>query len=315
MSPTMLMSRGQMGATVISAIPTAFLEWGGLDLPGTARIAEHALRGGVDALLVNGTTGEFPSLSRVERQSSLEAVLGVAGPQRVIAHVGASSAHEAEAMAREAWAAGATTLAAITPYFLPATEQGVHQYFAAVRRAAPNAKLFAYLFPERTNVAVSPSFLARLIRDLDLAGAKLSIPGVAFVTELVSLLPADRAVYSGNDGLILEVHAVGGAGVVSGVSSAVPETIVGLACDVQSASLRRDEAKRRVDNAVSLLGPSIGRLKSALVMQGVISSAACRMSIDPTSAAIMAEISALLEEGASVSQSARANASHGGSGR
>jgi 4-hydroxy-tetrahydrodipicolinate synthase len=286
-----------MSATVISAIPTAFGDDGELDLPGTARIAAHVLRGGVDSILVNGTTGEFPSLSRPERTANLHAVVDAVGAERVISHIGASSAYEAVALAHDSLDAGVTALAALTPFYLPASRDAVRAYFTAVRRAAPRATLFAYLFPARTNIDVTAEFAAELITELNLAGAKLSIPGVGIVRDIVALAPG-RRVYSGNDSLIVETIEAGGNGVVSGVSSAVPEVIVALARRVDAVPAERDPAQALVNAAVSLLGPSIGALKVALKMQGVIDSAHNRMAIDPCSPQTIAAIEALLARAA-----------------
>lgn len=280
---------------VISAIPTAFGRDGELDLHGVSRITEHVLQGGVDSVLVNGTTGEFPSLSHEERGLTLRTVLDVAGPSRTIAHIGASSAYEAVALARSSLASGATILAALTPYYLPASRAAVRSYFTEVRRAAPTAEIFAYVFPARTGVEVSAEFAAELIRELDLAGAKVSIPGVDYVRDVAALVPG-KPVYSGNDRLIVETCEAGGVGVVSGVSSAVPEVIATLARHAAAGSAEREAPQKQVNRAVSLLGPSIASLKTALHLQGVIAAPTCRMAIDPTPPQTLSAIHTLLAD-------------------
>ena len=208
--------------TVISAIPTAFTENGSLDIPGTTKIMEHALRGGVDSLFLAGTTAEFPALSPSEVVEVFDAGLAVAGPERVVAHVGGASARQAQELAHLAVTHGVQSLAAITPYYLPAGPAAVFDYFSAVRDAAGSAKLYAYLFPDRTGVHLNTDETAELVEALDLEGIKLSGLSTDFVQQLVSKLSSQRLVYSGSDGLISSVFSAGGAGVVSGVSSAFP---------------------------------------------------------------------------------------------
>jgi dihydrodipicolinate synthase/N-acetylneuraminate lyase len=105
-------------APVIAAVPTLFDADGSVDLAANRALYAH-VSGLLDGLLVAGTTGEFPSLSDEERLSLVELAVEVAGPSRVIAHVGAPSAFQAARLAAAAAAAGAARLAAITPYYLP----------------------------------------------------------------------------------------------------------------------------------------------------------------------------------------------------
>ena len=267
---------------IISAIPTAFHADGSLDLPGCAAIIRHALEGGADAVFVNGTTGEFPSLDREERASIIKTAISNAGAERVIAHIGASSAWEAKRYAVDALEQGVTSFAAITPFYFPASATAVHEYFAEIAQATSGTKLYAYLFPDRTSVHLTPAEAAKIITEIGLSGAKVSIPGVDYISQLIGILPDDLDVYSGNDGLISSVHKAGGAGVVSGVSSTFPHPFVDMAKAIgagDSGEVQRLQPV--VDDAVATVGPSIASLKHALALQGVIEHDGCRMALDP----------------------------------
>lgn len=280
--------------SVVSAIPTAFHPDGALDLPGTEAIIRRVRDADVDMVFVNGTTAEFPSLDREERASTVEAALSIMGPERVIAHVGASSAWEAASLTRDALERGATSIAAITPYFFPASLSTVRSYFAAIRSVAPETDLYAYLFPDRTSVQLSPRDTAMLALDFGLRGVKVSIPGIAFVSDLVGLLPAGISVYSGNDRLISSIHDTGGTGVVSGVSSAVPTPFIALSQSVGDEDATGEvSAQAIVDVAVDTLGPSIARIKLMLKLQGVIGSDSCRMALDPPNDAVIEQVTSL----------------------
>src|SRR5438094_783291 len=104
---------------VLSAVPTLFDADGEVD-PGANQALYKLVAGLVDGLLVAGTTGEFPALEDAERLSLFELALAEAGPDRVIAHIGAPDARHAIRLARAAVTLGATRIAAITPYYLPA---------------------------------------------------------------------------------------------------------------------------------------------------------------------------------------------------
>jgi len=266
---------------IITAVPAVFHDDGRLDLTGNARVFQHALRGGVDALFVNGTTAEFPALTREERADLIRTAVREAGADRVVAHVGGASTYEAVAVARDALEAGAETLAALTPFYLPASTAALRDYFGAVRAEAGDTRLFLYLFPDRTGVRVSAEEAALLVRDFGFVGVKVSMPGLGFVEQLLPLLPAGVEVYSGNDGLLATVQRLGGAGVVSGVSSALPTPFVALGDAVASGDAEAEAAAQQlVDAAVAVLGPSIAALKLGLLEQGVIESATVRMAIE-----------------------------------
>jgi 4-hydroxy-tetrahydrodipicolinate synthase len=156
----------------------------------------------------------------------------------------------------------------------------VADYFEQVAKAAPGCEVYAYLFPERTGVTVRPRQLARMASRAGLAGVKLSGSAADGLAGFVRAAPAGFRVYSGNDRDLDSVAAKGGAGVVSGVSAALPELFV-----------RRAD----VTAAVDLLGPSIGRLKYALSLRGLIGTAS-RMTVGAPGPGTRRQIAALIGE-------------------
>ncbi len=266
---------------VYSAVTTAFGQDGSLDLASTRRLFAHALAGGVDALFVNGTTAEFPALTLTERQALLAAAVEVAGADRVVAHVGAASPYQTAILTADAHALGIRKLSVLTPFYMPSAIDGVREQVSAAVHAAPDAEIFLYLFPDRTGVQLTPAEGAAIIEEFDLAGAKISIAGTDYLAQLVAALSSPRTVLSGNDGLLREVVAAGGAGVVSGVSSAIPAPFAELADAIGEGDQDRQQSiAARVSEIVPVLGPSIAALKIAQREQGLIETAVCRMAID-----------------------------------
>lgn len=276
---------------VITAAVTAFTDTGALDLESTRRIFAHAIEGGVDALFVNGTTGEFPSLSVPERRQLLETALEVCRPEQVVAHVGAASPHEVALLTADALELGVQRLSVLTPFYLAADLDGVRRQVTAAQALSAEARIFLYLFPDRTGVRMDPAQAASLIEEFDLAGAKISIAGTDYLRDLVAALGSKRTVLSGNDGLLPQVLAVGGDGIVSGVSSAIPGPFVAQAAAIAAGDAEAERAAAAdVARLVPVLGPSIAALKVALVQQGVIDSAFCRMAIPAPDDAFIARI-------------------------
>jgi len=270
---------------VFSAVPTLFGASGELD-PDANRALYKLVAGLVDGLFVAGTTGEFPALEDAERLSLFELALAEAGPDRVIAHVGAPDARHAGRLAQAAAALGAGRIAAITPYYLPARPDELITHYRRIRDAAPGPEIYAYIFPERTGLHVPPSLFAQLADAAGLAGAKVSGSAATDLAGYVAAAPGLR-IFSGNDADPAATMRAGGAGVISGRSSAYPEVY---------AALGRDPAMQGHLDRIVALGASIGRLKHALQVRGLAGSPAARMTVDPpdpgVAAAIEAEIAA-----------------------
>jgi dihydrodipicolinate synthase/N-acetylneuraminate lyase len=96
-------------------------------------LLEHVGGQRIDAVFVNGTTAEFPSLTRAERRACVAATVRVLGPERTIAHIGASSAYEAALLTKDAIASGAERFAAIVPYYMHSDFNAVRDYFVQIR--------------------------------------------------------------------------------------------------------------------------------------------------------------------------------------
>lgn len=278
--------------TVIAALPTPFRPTGDLD-PEAARELFRAVDRTVDGLLIGGTTGEFPALDDAERLTLTEIALEEAGPDRVIAHVGAPSAFQAARLAAAAVSAGATRLAAITPYFLAAGPDVVRGYFARIRDAAGGAALYAYLYPDLTNTDVSPEQLAAVP---GLAGVKLSGGASGEVAAHVALAKEGYEVYSGNDVRLAAVAEQGGTGVVSGLSVAFPEVFGNLARAVAGGDpAARDALQKLADEAGAVVGPNIAHLKLALRLRG-LPGGASRMAAREVDPAVRSRLVRLVEQ-------------------
>ena len=272
---------------VLSAVPTLFDADGEVD-PGANQALYKLVAGLVDGLLVAGTTGEFPALEDAERLSLFELALAEAGPDRVIAHIGAPDARHAIRLARAAVALGATRIAAITPYYLPARPGELADHYRRIHEAVPGPEFYAYIFPERTGLPVPPPLFAEVAEAAGLAGAKISGSASADLAGYVAAAPGLR-IFSGNDADPWATMRAGGAGVISGRSSAYPEVY---------AALRDDPGVQEQLDRIVALGASIGRIKHALHVRGLAASAVGRMTVDPPeeelAAAIAAEVAGLL---------------------
>jgi len=258
-------------AALFPAMPVPFAPDGELDVAGLGTLLRFVRDSGVDGAFLPGTTGEFTALTDEERATVIGEALSVFGPDGVLAHVGAASARQAERLAAQAVALGATHLSAITPFYLPAGGRALVEYFRRVAAAGDGARIYAYLFHARTTTTVTPGQLAELAAIPGVVGAKISGEPTARIVEYLEAVPAGFSVLTGNNHEFGDVVRAGGAGCVSAVSSVFPQPFVALA-----RALRADDdeaaaaAEIGIKQAVEVIGGgSIPLLKAGLRMRGL----------------------------------------------
>lgn len=275
---------------VITATPTLFSANGALAETEIRRHLEWLREKGVDALFPAGTSGEFPTLTDDERIKILDIALQIFPADSVYIHVGAAGTRQAVELARRAVDHGATKMAAITPYFQPAPEAQVLDYYSQLVEATPGADVFAYLFEARTSTQSRPSVLAELA-SRGVAGVKLSGETDESVAGFLRARPEQFTVFSGNDVSFAALIGAGGHGIVSGVSSAFPEPFVALRDALMSGDA--DEVQLRQADVVAAVaavrGGSLTHLKAGIAARG-FGPSPVRSSVAPADEADAAHI-------------------------
>lgn len=251
-----------MPAEIISAVPIPFTQAGDVDWFTYTRLLRD-IRPYVHGVLIAGTTGEFPALDDDERLRAFTVAADELGAEQVIGHIGHGSLRQVLRLGRSARQAGLRRLATLTPYYLPTDDTGLIEFYSQLVTAIPDAEHYAYVFPERTGLEMTPATLAKIVALPAMAGVKLSGSAAARVAEYAAALPDGPRLYSGDDGTLPLVVGHGGTGVVSGVSSAFPRLFAELAAGIDA---ERDvtELQAAAVHVVGVAGPSISRLKAAL---------------------------------------------------
>lgn len=276
---------------ILTAVPTSFQPDGDLDVPGSRAILEHVGRSGNEGAFVLGTTGEFPVIEEAEFATLARLAMETLGDRmRVVVHIGHPSAYGALrrlAIAREA---GATEVAAITPYYLPASDASILEYFRRLSDAAEGIALWIYIYPARSGNAVSPQLLAQLAELPHVVGAKVSELSLDEIQAYRDAVPDGFLIYTGADRDLVAAAGSGAQGVVSGVSSVLPRPFRALADAARARDADAVErAQRDVDDVVAVIGGDMARMKAALRMLGV-ADGACRMMLDAPDADALAQV-------------------------
>lgn len=277
---------------ILTAIPVAFGADGEVSVEANTAILRKCAQSGVDGAFVLGTTGEFPSLSEDERRALTRLSLDVLEDKRVVVHVGASSLYEVERLIAQARAEGAREVAAITPYFLPSTDEALKHFYGRISEISDGLGVFVYIFTARTGVTVSPELMAELARLPNIIGVKISGESLERVGEYRKLLPEDFLVLTGSDREIGRLGQVGANGVISGIASVYPEPFVAMAEAVATGVTDRAGLQDDVDATVDGLLGDIERLKTGLRLQGIPAGNA-RMAVGKPDAPTMALLESL----------------------
>jgi dihydrodipicolinate synthase/N-acetylneuraminate lyase len=214
--------------------------------------------GGVDGILLTGTTGEGMLLSVAERKRLLERA--ARGPLEVIAHCGAQSTAATVELAAHAASVGVAGVAVIAPPYFPLDEHELLAHFVAAARVCAPTPFYVYELEKASGYAIPVTVVERLREVADnLVGLKVSDRPFAKVQPY---LLEGLEVLIGAESLIGEGLAAGAGGAVSGLASAFPEIVV-------EAVRTGDSAAAGALRAIVERYPRLAALKVAAAARGV----------------------------------------------
>jgi 4-hydroxy-tetrahydrodipicolinate synthase len=228
------------GLTVAMVTP---FRGGEIDLEATGRLVDFMLDGGVEGLVVSGSTGEAATCTHEERRTLWKFVRErVAGRVPVIAGTGTNSTAESITLTRMAEEIGLDGAMLVTPYYNKPTPKGQIAHVTAVARAT-RLPLVLYNVPGRTATNTLPETYEKL-QDL---------PNVAAIKEAsgsVDQVSALRArvrttVLSGDESLTLPLIAVGAKGVISVAGNVAPAEMRALCDHARAGRAAEAEAAHR----------------------------------------------------------------------
>lgn len=265
----------------LAAMITPMTPDGQVSRTDVERLVDHLVDGGCDGIVVAGTTGEAPTLTRAETTSLVELVASrTQGAARVIAGVGSNVTSDSIAAAREAASAGADGLLLVTPYYSRPSQAGLVEHCSAVA-AATDLPVLLYDVPVRTGTSLAPESLARLATLPTVVGIKEAKGDL--VESMTVALDTGLDHYCGTDELNLPHLSAGAVGLVSVVANLAPGLTGRLIDAVRDGRL--DEARAINDELLPLAlglmrpGPGAATAKAALAAAGIISSSTVRLPL------------------------------------
>lgn len=208
---------------MIPAMVTPFDQDLELDLKQARALARRLVDGGADALIINGTTGESPTVFYPQKMQLFEAVVSeIDGQVPVIANVGDNCTADTVDFARDVQKLGVDGFMLVVPYYNKPPQEGLYQHFKTI---ADNVELpcILYNIPGRCVINMTAETTLRLAHDVDnIVAIKEASGDLDQVAQIINNAPEGFDVYSGDDALTYDLMKLGGAGVISTIGNVAP---------------------------------------------------------------------------------------------
>ena len=212
--------------TLLTAMLTPFHEDGSVNYSEAARLANYLVDVQKnDGLVVNGTTGESPTLTEAEKLKLLEVVLETVGDRAAVVF-GAGSYNTAESieMTREGEKRGAHGIMLVNPYYNRPGQQGLYAHFSTIAKETGLPVMLYNIMP-RSAINLETPTLLRLAEIPNIVAVKEASGSIPQITDVCGQAPDGFRIYSGDDGLTLPILSLGGHGIVSVAGHVVGDRI------------------------------------------------------------------------------------------
>ena len=209
-----------MFGRLITAMITPMNDDGSINYQLAADFAENLINNGSDALVVAGSTGEAATLSADEKLELFRVVAQrVNGRAKIIGGTGSNDTQSSINLTKQATSTGIDGVMLVGPYYNKPTQQGFYEHFKAVATAT-ELPVVLYNVPGRTSSNIAPATVAKLANELpNVVALKEACGNLEQVIELMSVVPEDFIIYSGDDELTIPMMAIGAHGVISVVGN------------------------------------------------------------------------------------------------
>ncbi|MEG2310469.1 MAG: 4-hydroxy-tetrahydrodipicolinate synthase [Clostridia bacterium] len=205
------------------ALITPFKENGLVNFDKLKELIEFQIENKTDALIICGTTGEASTLSDLEKKEVIKFSIEVAnGKIPVIAGTGCNDTLKTIEMSKYAQSVNASALLIVTPYYNKCSQDGLYQHYLKIASMV-SIPIILYNVPSRTGVNIDVDTVLRLSQIENIIAIKEASSNISQIAKIISLVPNNFNVYSGNDDQTLPILALGGIGVISVAANIIPK--------------------------------------------------------------------------------------------
>lgn len=208
------------------AIVTPFLENGEIDATSLEKLVNHMAAGGVEYIVVLGTTGENPTLNKTERQQVYSLVNQYnKGKLKLVAGIGGNDTRAVVQSMKDFDLTGYSAILSVSPYYNKPNNEGLFQHYKAINDNSP-LPVIMYNVPGRTGMNVNVATTLRIARECkNIIATKEASGNIDQIMQIIKDKPEGFEVISGDDGITLPIMACGAIGVISVVGNAYPRLI------------------------------------------------------------------------------------------
>jgi 4-hydroxy-tetrahydrodipicolinate synthase len=219
------------------ALVTPFRKDDSIDFNALKKIVEHVINGGVEYLVVMGTTGENPVLSEQEQKAVLNYVAEVSEKKvPIVFGIGGNNTQDVVTRIRSTDFESVDAILSATPYYNKPTQKGLYSHYKTLANASP-VPMILYNVPGRTAVNMTAETTLNLANDFkNIIGVKEASGNLNQVMQILKNKPKDFIVISGDDTYTLPYIALGMEGVISVTANACPKEF----SDMVRAALKHD---------------------------------------------------------------------------
>lgn len=205
------------------ALVTPFKADFSIDTEALTRIVNYSINGGVEYLVVLGTTAENATLSAIEKEVVIATVIEAnKGRLPLVLGVGGNNTLEVVSELQTRDLSAFEAILSVSPYYVKPTQEGVYQHFKAIAEASPKP-IILYNVPGRTSSNMLPETVVRLATDFkNIVAIKEASGDIVQGIQLLKSKPIDFLVISGDDMTALSLILAGGSGVISVIGQGFP---------------------------------------------------------------------------------------------
>jgi 4-hydroxy-tetrahydrodipicolinate synthase len=226
------------------ALVTPFKKDFSVDTEALKRIVNYVIDGGVEYLVVLGTTAESATLSQEEKEVVIATIVEANnGRLPLVLGVGGNNTMKVVEELKTRDFSKFQAILSVSPYYNKPTQEGIYQHFKMVAEASP-IPVILYNVPGRTASNMLPETVLRLAKDFkNLIGIKEAAGDIVQAMKLIQGKPNDFLVISGDDMITLPMVLAGGSGVISVIGEGYPK---------EFSQMVRLGLLRKVDEAYAL---------------------------------------------------------------
>ncbi|MGH1384727.1 4-hydroxy-tetrahydrodipicolinate synthase [Kordia sp.] len=235
------------------ALVTPFNTDTSVDTVALTNIVEHVIEGGIEYLVVLGTTAENAVLTNEEKQLVIDTIVKANNKRLpIILGIGGNNTAAVVNELQTTDLQDIDAVLSVSPYYNKPTQEGIYQHFKAIAEASPKP-IVVYNVPGRTASNILPETIIRLATDFEnIIAVKEAAGDMVQAMRLIKDVPKDFLVISGDDMITLPMVFAGGAGVISVIGQGYPKEFsemvrLGLAGNVKAANELHYEMMPSID--------------------------------------------------------------------